>query len=157
MTTVNEFNTLIDAITKTKGRIKDDHGNENSYITVAGIALVNRGDNHVAVPLFNASYYSLNELYMGRDGQPHISTNSVAGVVKKFELSVEESILLYNEQQVKNLFTPPFLHSVYLLVDGELVSSEVVSAKNLEDLITRAEMHKQVKEEKTDTYRASEA
>lgn len=157
MTQVSDFGALMAAIDANKGRIADDHSCD-SHIGIAGIALMTRGDRQpVPVALFNAAYYSLNEVYFGDNNEPRLSTSSVGGVVKKFSLSTEDAVKAYNESQVSNLFTPSFISSVHLLVDGKLVPSDMVSETDLETLNNRAALHKQVKEQRTDVYRASES
>lgn len=67
------------------GGIRDDH-NGKRFIpfgeTLTGIGMIKLGEDWHAFPMFdNANYYSINGMYLDRDGHAHVSMASIAGAI----------------------------------------------------------------------------
>lgn len=55
-------------------------------------------------PLLKAQHQCLNELYLGEDGYPHLSTCSIAGVVRSTNFSEHNESVLFSRMQIKTVF-----------------------------------------------------
>jgi len=135
MTNTN-FAALIEAINATAGMIGDDH-TQGGHIKVAGIALMTKGEQLIPVPLFNDSHFSLNELYL-RDGKAAVTCASVGGVISKQRDTLEQAVLKFNEVQAGGVFGPNFLTEVYMLHNGKLQKTNLVSEEKVVELKVRA-------------------
>jgi len=135
MTNTN-FAALIEAINATAGMIGDDH-TQGNHIKVAGIALMTKGEQLIPVPLFDVSHFSLNELYL-RDGKAAVTCASVGGVISKQRDTLEQAVLKFNEAQAGAVFTPNFLTDLYVLSNGKLQKTNLISEEKLVELKARA-------------------
>lgn len=77
--TVESF---IDFMREHNFMIIDNHDNHEKKIAGVGI-FESVGGELTPVALFDARYYSTNELYLGDDGNPHLSKCSVGPVVMR--------------------------------------------------------------------------
>lgn len=78
-----------------------EDGHNNATTKIAGIGIMSDGN---IVALFNARYFSLNEVYISKKtGNVRLSPYSVAGVVKPmdFGMNLELAIKAYNGQILK--------------------------------------------------------
>lgn len=137
MNTAINFANIVNAINTANGVVKDDHTQAGTR-TVAGVATLLRGGRHHVVSLHDAKYFSLNDMYMGEDGMAHISRDSCGGVVEKFDLSMEQAILNYNEGQTTNMFCHSFLLNIHFLQDGKLVPVDLVTAEQVVEMQAKA-------------------
>jgi len=136
MNNVNNFAAIVDAINFTSGRILDDHHGAGG-MTVAGIAELVKGDSRIPVVLCRSIYFSLNRLYLDERGIPHVSRESVGGVVKCLDgITLEQGVTNYNAAQVGQKFSCGSLESIHYLVNGKLVP-EVTSPEPVQ---TEAEL-----------------
>ncbi|MNN97081.1 hypothetical protein D3C81_2161760 [compost metagenome] len=72
-----------------------------------------RGDRVQVVALYeNTPYFSINEVYVDKDGRPHLSRSSVGGVIKP-NGDLEAGIEHYNETQKSNPLTPCRIGEVF--------------------------------------------
>lgn len=140
MNNVNNFAAIVDAVNHTSGRILDDHNNGASGMTVAGIAELVKGESRIPVVLCRSIYFSLNRLYLDERGFPHVSRESVGGVVKCMNgTTLEQGITNYNVAQVDQIHTCGTLENIHYLVDGKLVP-EVTSLEAVEPQRTESEL-----------------
>lgn len=91
------FKEILDAVIANNNMVIDDHDNFNKSMKLAGVAKLKHSG--VAVALCDSRYFSLNRVYLDQSGVPHVSRESVAGVIKKDGISLQEAIEKYNEQQ----------------------------------------------------------
>lgn len=92
---MNEYEHIITAIPEDR-MIKDNHNYGTSKTKIAGVGFMSDGS---IVGLFDSRYFSLNELYISKaSGEVHLSTCSVAGVVKPMEtdMNLAKAIEVYN-------------------------------------------------------------
>jgi len=128
MRTINTLAQIVESLNNTQGKIADDHNDNNVLRTVSGVALLHRGDKQIPVSFCDAAYFSLNQIYLGRENETRISTGSVGGVIKLMNgVTLFEGILNYNTEQAKNLFSPSFLSDIHVLKDGKLEPVDLVS------------------------------
>lgn len=120
----SNFETIVAVINHTKGRILDDHG---GGMTVAGIAELVKGESRIPVPLVNSHYFSLNRLYMDDRDFPHVSRESVGGVVViDTGCLLADAVEDYNTKQVGAIYSCGNLENVHYLVNGVLVPAAEV-------------------------------
>ena len=93
------FEAILNAIKDAKGFVVDDHRSNGGNIRLAGVGELVKGESHIVVALCDSKYFSLNRMYVGDDRLAHVSREAVAGVVRKFDLTVEEAVEKYNEAQ----------------------------------------------------------
>lgn len=128
MRTINTLAQIVESLNNTKGKIVDDHNDNNVLRTVSGVGLLNRGDKQIPVSFCDAAYFSLNQIYLGSENETRISTGSVGGVVKLMNgTTLFEGILNYNAEQAKNIFSPSFLSDIHILKDGKLEPVDLVT------------------------------
>lgn len=138
MTQVNNFAALVAAVNATEGKVMDDHRGAG-WLRAGGIANLVRDDKTVPVLLLrHTSYFSLNLMYVGENGEARVSRDSVGGCVKLMGASLEDGILAYNEGQKENLFTSSFLTDIHFLVEGKLVASDMVTMEQVVEMQTEA-------------------
>ena len=139
--TMQPFAAVVAAVNATNGVVVDDHRGAGER-AVYGIATLVKGDHLVPVALVQAKYFSLNLLYLGKDGKAHISRDSVGGCVEVFDNTMDQAILNYNESQTGNLFCSSFLANVHYLVDSQLKETDLVSMEKVAEMqATAKEKH----------------
>ena len=86
-------NTIINTIvTNNNGAINDHTGKVQE---LAGICQLQNGN--IGALLDTDKAYSINELYVDKDGVPHISTKSITGVVTVYnDVTTKEGIAIFN-------------------------------------------------------------
>lgn len=70
---------VVEATKASGGIVVDDH--TNNELSLQAIVRWTKGDREFICPVFNGTYFSLNDLYIGQDGKVHLSSWSVAGTV----------------------------------------------------------------------------
>lgn len=100
------------------GMVIDNHNNEPTHID--GIALLISG-KFCATFQKHSRYWSMNELYIGRDNKVHISTCSIAGSgVMKNVGDLAECVDDYNNGYIESIKNCPNLADMYynFMVEG---------------------------------------
>lgn len=133
MQVVNNFAAVLAAVNTSAGSCKDDHAC-GGMRDIFGLAKLVTGNKEFTVSLHDARYFSLNAMYVDSFNLPHISRDSCGGVVEKFDKTMEQSILDYNESQSTNIITASFITDVHFLVDGKLQAVDLVSPEKLAEL-----------------------
>lgn len=128
MRTFNTLAQIVESLNHFNGKIADDHNSTGTMRKVTGVALLNRGDVQIPVSFCDASYFSLNKIYLGEGNETRISTDSVGGVIKLMNgVTLLEGILNYNAEQATNLFSPSFLSDIHILKDDKLEPVDLVT------------------------------
>ena len=100
--TVNNTNEVIAALKANGGKYVDDHRKGGVEVKIQYLLIVERKQlafEYVA-PGFDCAYFSINPLYVGEDGKPHLSTRSIGGAVAPMnhDDSLEKALQAYNEE-----------------------------------------------------------
>lgn len=93
-------NTLA-AMALSKGSYIDDHGHSKTVHKAQAVAKFTRGSYVGLVLLFDKNIFSINPLEVRDDGEVHLRTSSVGGVVYAKDKTLEEGIEAYNAQSTK--------------------------------------------------------
>lgn len=133
MRTFNTLQDMVAALNHTSGRIMDDHNNGRGARTVSGVAVLHRGDVEIPVSFIDAEAFCLNEIYLDEKNIPHVSTNSVGGVLYLSckNRTLLEAIVVYNAESMDNIFSPSFISNVHVLEDGKLKPVDLVSREQV--------------------------
>lgn len=98
--TIENYNTVLEAVKANNGYIIDTHGGRRSPYQAAGIAALVKGDKVMPVLLCHGSYFCLNPLHKESDGTVSLSSWSVGGTVFTHQHGgLEEAIQAYNKEQ----------------------------------------------------------
>lgn len=94
---------IVDAIRKNNNVVIDDHHNAGRTYDVAHVAELVKGVHtdsprvHV-VMLMEGKNFCLNPIYLDQHGIPHLSTNSVGGLVMAKEVSLPDAIAQHRKE-----------------------------------------------------------
>ena len=102
---------VIAAAHQQKGLIADDH-RPGTTIQLWGVATLDKGEKQTVVALFDSNVFSINRVYLSKDGKAHLCTSSVAGVMETRGLSMEDAIVKYNDEQGGFPFSCGLLNNV---------------------------------------------
>lgn len=107
---------IIEAVKAVKGLVIDDHGNGASTIQLSGVATLDKGKSSKVVALFEDTHFSLNEVHLDKAGTPHLSIDSVAGILNcRGGVKVKDAIELYNKIQATTTWSCGKLNNVTML------------------------------------------
>lgn len=128
------FANIIEAVNHCKGHVVNDHGNRVGLLKVTGIGNLQKGEKKIPVIFCDSRYFSLNRLYLDENNVPHVSRESVGGVVELHGAPLEQGILAYNEAQIENIMCYSFLTDIHYVVDGKLEASDLVPAEKVAEM-----------------------
>ena len=106
------FKEILDAVIANNHQVIDDHRSGSRELKLAGIATLK--GNGQAVALCDSIYFSLNRVYLNAGDKPHVSKESVGGVVLKYDNPLKKAVELYNDQQAQSLTDAYVLENVTL-------------------------------------------
>lgn len=73
---------ILEAVNNNGNVVVDDHNtNRPASTPLAGLATIFQGEEQIVVGLHASFCFTLNEIYIGEDGKPHISQWASGGVV----------------------------------------------------------------------------
>lgn len=102
---------IIEAAKAVNGLVFDDHKTGGGKAKLWGVATLDKGDRQQVVALMDSLYFSVNSVYLDQ-GQAHLSTSSVGGVIELRGAPVEDGVAKYNEEQKSFPFTCGTLNNV---------------------------------------------
>lgn len=119
--TIENYNAVVAAVRANEMVVGNDHNCGTGTYTATGVAALVNGDRVTPVLLVDARYFSLNLLYLDKDGKPRVSRNSVGGVLEPMnnEYKLDKTIQKFNDDQVGNQWTMGSLEHV-VVFENEL-------------------------------------
>lgn len=103
--------TIIEAVKAAKGLIWNDHGPTGNRIQLWGVATLDKDDKQQVVALIDCRYFSLNSIYIYQ-GEAHLSTASVGGVIELHGAPVMDGVMEYNKEHKNFPFSTGLLNNV---------------------------------------------
>lgn len=93
------FEAILVALNANNGMALDDHRDDKSLLKIVAIARL--GKNVISLMDADyAAYYSINSMYVDKDGKPHVSTYSVGVMYPEYLLgTLEEAVRQYNSPE----------------------------------------------------------
>lgn len=93
---MNKFHAIVEAVKHNKFQVINDRITGKQF-TIAGVAQLN--NSPFVVALLDAAYFTLNLVYLDKQGRPHLSKEVGLGTIKNFGGRLEESIQSYNRRK----------------------------------------------------------
>lgn len=122
---IENFNVVVEALKASNGIVGDDHSNGDGTMKAAGIAALVKGDSIIPVLLCNSRYFSLNLMYVDKNGKPRVARESVGGVVipQDFDMNLMKAVEGYNANQEGSEFSCGKLEHVHYVMDVHATTS----------------------------------
>lgn len=93
---LNNITNIVDVLRANGNQYIDDHGHGDNR---AKAKVVAQHGTHVVLLHPDAKYFSINRLYLDQDGDVHLSSLSVGGVLDLRGCNLETAIAVYNNPE----------------------------------------------------------
>jgi hypothetical protein len=118
---------IIAAIKANNNVIIDQHDDRERTLTCVGLyyAGKNKQDEPIihVVCLLEGKTFCLNPIHVDHNGKPYLSTWSVGGVVNAKNVSMEQAIANFNDEQEASLFPSHRQYAITTLIPLETVAA----------------------------------